>query len=62
MPSRKRGSIPISEEALYLLLSIQIKLGAQASAGSEVDPATQFNTEVKDSGVCVAYCFVDRQS
>jgi len=47
---------------LYLLLSIQIKLGAQASAGSEVDPATQFNTEVKDSGVCVAYCFVHRES
>jgi len=62
MPPRKRGSIPISEETLYLLRSIQIKVGAQAIAGSEVDPATQFNIEVKDSGVYVAYCFVDRQS
>jgi hypothetical protein len=57
MPPRKLGSIPISEETLYLLRSIQIKSGAQASAGSEVYPATQFNTEVKDSGVCVAFFF-----
>ena len=62
MPPRKRGSIPISEENLYLLRSIQIKSGAQASAGSEDDPATQFNTEVKDSGVFVFYYFMYRQS
>jgi hypothetical protein len=50
MPPRKRGSIPISEETLYLLRNIQMKSGAQTSAGGEVDPATQFNTEVKNSG------------
>ena len=43
MPPRKRGSIPISEETLYILHSIQIKFGTQAIAGSEVDPATRFN-------------------
>ena len=62
MPPRKRGSIPISEEILYLLRSIQIKSGAQASAGSEADLANQFNTKVKDSGVCVDYFIMDRQS
>jgi hypothetical protein len=62
MPPRKRGSIPISEKTLYLLRSIQIKSGAQASAESEVDTAALCNTEIKDSGVCVAYFFMDRQS
>jgi hypothetical protein len=55
MPPRKRGSIPINEETLYLPRSTQIKSGALASAGSDVDPATQFITEVKDSGVFVSY-------
>jgi hypothetical protein len=38
MRPRKRGSIPIGEDTLYLLRNIQIKSGAQASGGSDVDP------------------------
>jgi len=55
MLPRTRGSIPISEETFYLRRSIRIKSGAQASAGSEVDPTIQFNTGVKDLGICMAY-------